>query len=57
MRPLSQLGSAQDMDPPVNPPKQIPDPEDTKPTDWVDEESQRTWNSEAISSWTYCIKL
>jgi calnexin len=27
-----------DMDPPVNPPKQIPDPEDIKPSDWVEDE-------------------
>merc|ERR1719150_2361171 len=28
----------EDFDPPVNPPKQIDDPEDSKPEDWVDEE-------------------
>jgi len=27
-----------DFDPPINPPKEIPDPEDKKPADWVDEE-------------------
>ncbi|KAJ2849587.1 hypothetical protein IWW36_002520 [Coemansia brasiliensis] len=28
----------EDFDPPVNPPKEIDDPEDSKPADWVDEE-------------------
>ena len=27
-----------DLEPPINPPKQIDDPEETKPKDWVDEE-------------------
>jgi hypothetical protein len=27
----------EDFDPPVNPPKELDDPEDTKPEDWVDE--------------------
>jgi hypothetical protein len=27
----------EDFDPPVNPPKEIDDPEDSKPADWVDE--------------------
>ena len=27
----------EDMEPPINPPKMIPDPEDEKPDDWVDE--------------------
>ena len=26
-----------DFDPPVNPPAEIPDPDDSKPDDWVDE--------------------
>ena len=25
-------------EPPINPPEEIPDPDDKKPTDWVDEE-------------------
>lgn len=28
----------EDFDPPFNPPKEIDDPEDKKPEDWVDEE-------------------
>ena len=28
----------EDFDPPFNPPKEIDDPEDSKPEDWVDEE-------------------
>jgi calnexin len=28
----------EDFDPPVNPPKEIDDPSDSKPADWVDEE-------------------
>ncbi|GAX84984.1 hypothetical protein CEUSTIGMA_g12405.t1 [Chlamydomonas eustigma] len=27
------------MEPPINPPKEIPDPDDIKPSDWVDEET------------------
>jgi len=27
----------ENMEPPINPPKEIPDPADIKPTDWVDE--------------------
>jgi hypothetical protein len=28
----------QDMEPPISPPKEIDDPKDFKPNDWVDEE-------------------
>ena len=28
----------EDFDPPVNPPKEISDPDDKKPEDWVDEQ-------------------
>jgi hypothetical protein len=29
----------ENMEPPINPPQEIPDPEDVKPGDWVDEET------------------
>uniref|UniRef100_A0A8C9RF24 Si:ch211-274f20.2 n=1 Tax=Scleropages formosus TaxID=113540 RepID=A0A8C9RF24_SCLFO len=33
---ISKGSLLEDVDPPVNPPREIPDPDDTKPTDWDD---------------------
>lgn len=41
----------EDMEPPVNPPKTIPDPEDKKPEDWVDQEKIDDPNAEKPEDW------
>merc|ERR1740130_458341 len=33
----ASLLTAEDFEPPVNPPKEIDDPEDTKPEEWIDD--------------------
>lgn len=40
----------EDFDPPFNPPKEIDDPEDKKPEDWVDEEKIPDPNAKKVSS-------
>ncbi|KAJ3216565.1 hypothetical protein HK099_005822 [Clydaea vesicula] len=41
----------EDFTPPVNPPKQIDDPEDSKPSDWVDEEKIPDENAKKPDDW------